>query len=330
MRPQSLEQLVDPGTGALLEIKSITAEEHSEIKTGELVAAGSGNLYPIKHFIPRFVPDDDYTASFGEQWNRYRRTQLDRFNGTTLSRDRLFEGTGWSPAELIGQRVLEVGCGAGRFTQVLLDAGAELCSLDYSSAVDACWLNNGPHERLTLAQADLYQIPFQRGFFDKVFCYGVLQHTPDVKAAFMSLIPFLKPGGKLAVDLYRKSPWITRWTSKYWYRPITRRMSRDLLRRLVEWYIPRWIPIDNALQRVRVLRYAVPAIVPCWNYTGMLPLTPEQIKGWAILDTFDALSPKYDSPQTEATLAAWCEEAGLEQVQIRAAGNGLICTARKP
>lgn len=330
MRPQSLERLVDPGTGALLEIKSITAEEHSEIKTGELMAADSGNLYPIKHFIPRFVPDDDYAASFGEQWNRYRRTQLDRFNGTTLSRDRLFEGTGWSPAELIGQSVLEVGCGAGRFTQVLLDAGAELCSFDYSSAVDACWLNNGPNERLTLAQADLYQIPFQRGFFDKVFCYGVLQHTPDVKAAFMSLIPFLKPGGKLAVDLYRKSPWITRWTSKYWYRPITRRMSRDLLRRLVEWYVPRWIPIDNALQRVRVLRYAVPAIVPCWNYTGMLPLTPEQIKGWAILDTFDALSPKYDSPQTEATLAAWCEEAGLEQVQIRAAGNGLICTARKP
>ncbi|HKO61677.1 MAG TPA: class I SAM-dependent methyltransferase [Pyrinomonadaceae bacterium] len=330
MRPQSLERLVDPGTGALLEIKSIVAEEHSEIKTGELVATDSGKLYPIKHFIPRFVPDDNYTASFGEQWNRYRRTQLDRFNGTTLSRDRLFEGTGWSHAELIGQRVLEVGCGAGRFTQVLLDAGADLCSLDYSSAVDACWLNNGPNERLTLVQADLYQIPFQRGFFDKVFCYGVLQHTPDVKAAFMSLIPFLKPGGKLAVDLYRKSPWITRWTSKYWYRPITKRMSRDLLRRLVEWYVPRWIPIDNALQKVRVLRYAVPAIVPCWNYTGMLPLTPEQIEGWAILDTFDALSPKYDSPQTEATLAAWCEEAGLEHVQIRAAGNGLICTARKP
>jgi SAM-dependent methyltransferase len=330
MRPQSLERLVDPGTGALLEIKSIAAEEHSEIKTGELVAADSGNLYPIKHFIPRFVPDDDYTASFGEQWNRYRRTQLDRFNDTTLSRDRLFEGTGWSPAELIGQRVLDVGCGAGRFTQVLLDAGAELCSLDYSSAVEACWSNNGPHERLTLVQADLYKIPFPQASFDKVFCYGVLQHTPDVKLAFMSLVPLLKTGGKLAVDLYRKSPWITRWTSKYWYRPITRRMSRDLLRRLVEWYVPRWIPIDNALQRVRVLRYAVPAIVPCWNYTGMLPLTPEQIKGWAILDTFDALSPKYDSPQTEATLAAWCEEAGLDQVQIRAAGNGLICTARKP
>jgi hypothetical protein len=87
---------------------------------------------------------------------------------------------------------------------------------------------------------------------------------------------------------------------------------------------------SNALQRVRVLRYAVPAIVPCWNYTGTLPLTPEQIASWAILDTFDALSPRYDSPQSEETLAAWCNEAGLEDVQIKATGNGIVGNARKP
>jgi SAM-dependent methyltransferase len=330
MRTASLEFLRSPETHSRLKIKSVTDEEQKEIKTGELIAESSDRTYPIVNFIPRFVSNDSYTASFGEQWNRYRRTQLDRFNGTTLSRDRLFEGTRWTSAELIGQSVLEVGCGAGRFTQVLLDAGANVCSFDYSSAVEACWSNNGPHERFTLAQADLYRIPYPPNFFDKVFCYGVLQHTPDVKRAFMSLVPHLKPGGKLAVDLYRKTPWNTRWTAKYWYRPITTRMSRDLLRRLVEWYVPRWIPIDNAFQRVRVLRYAVPAIVPCWNYTGMLPLTSEQIKSWAILDTFDALSPKYDSPQTEETLAGWCDEAGLQDVQIQVGGNGLICNARKP
>ncbi|HEX6044444.1 MAG TPA: methyltransferase domain-containing protein [Pyrinomonadaceae bacterium] len=330
MRPESLEFLRSPAARSRLRIKSVACEQQGEIKTGELIDEETGATFPIDNFIPRFVPDDTYAASFGEQWNRYRLTQLDRFNGTTLSRDRLFQGTGWTPAELSGQTVLEVGCGAGRFTQVLLDAGANLCSLDYSSAVEACWSNNAPHERLTLVQADLYKIPYRQDYFDKVFCYGVLQHTPDVKRSFMSLIPHLRSGGKLAVDLYRKSPWITRWTAKYWYRPITTRMSRDLLRRLVEWYVPRWIPIDNALQRVRVLRYAVPAIVPCWNYTGMLPLTSEQIKNWAILDTFDALSPKYDFPQTEVTLRAWCAEAGLEDIQIEAAGNGLICNARKP
>lgn len=330
MKATAVELLRDPSTQTALTIKEVRAEEAGEIKEGELFAPESGQSYRIKNFIPRFVEDDSYTASFGEQWNRYRRTQLDRYNGTTLSRDRFFRDTKWTPEEIAGQRILEVGCGAGRFTQVMLDAGAELCSLDYSSAVDACWANNGPHPQLTLAQADLYRMPFAHGSFDKVFCYGVIQHTPDVRRAFQSLIPFLKPGGKIAVDVYPKTRWITRWTAKYWYRPLTKRMPRDLLRRIVEWYIPRWLPIDNRLQRVRVLRYVVPAIVPCWNYTGLLPLPDEQIKSWAILDTFDALSPMYDSPQTPETVQAWFEEAGLTEIDVRPGGNGVLGNGRRP
>lgn len=331
MRAEEVSRLRDPETGRPLSVAHVGAEEAGEIREGALATEGSGRAYTIRNFIPRFVPDDSYAASFGDQWNRYRRTQLDRFNGTTLSRDRLLRDTGWTPESLAGRDVLEVGCGAGRFTQVLLDAGARLYSLDYSSAVDACLANNGPHPRLTLAQGDIYRLPFAPRSFDKVFCYGVLQHTPDVRRAFLSLAPFLKPGGELAVDFYPKTPWITRWTSKYWYRPLTKRMPRDLLRRFVEWYVPRWIPVDNRLQRVRVLRYVVPAVVPCWNYTNELPqLSAEQIREWAILDTFDALSPAYDSPQTVETVRAWFDEAGLEDVSVRLGGNGVLGNGRAP
>lgn len=330
MRRDVVEQLRSPGSATHLEIKRVVEQEGDEIKIGELGVIGSDQAYPIKNFIPRFVQDDSYTSSFGEQWNRYRRTQLDRFNGTTLSRERFFRDTKWTPEELRGQKVLEAGCGAGRFTQVLLDAGVDLFSMDYSSAVDACWTNNGPHPRLTLVQADLYRMPFAPASFDKVFCYGVIQHTPDVKRAFMSLVPFLKPGGKIAVDVYPETPWTTRWTAKYWYRPLTKRLPRDLLRRIVEWYVPRWIPIDNKLQSVRVLRYVAPALVPCWNYTGMLPLSDRQIQEWAVLDTFDALSPMYDSPQTLETLQSWFHEAGLQDIDVRPGGNGILGNGRMP
>lgn len=330
MKPIYVASLVCPRSRMPLVIGRVEAEEAGEIKNGELVATDSGQRYPVRNFIPRFVQDSSYTTSFGEQWNRYRRTQIDRFNGTALSRDRFYSGTGWTPDELEGQRVLEVGCGAGRFTDVLLEAGADVYALDYSTAVDACWANNGPHPRLCLVQADLYAIPFRHNFFDKVFCYGVLQHTPDVKRAFMSLIPFLKPGGKIAIDVYIKSWWIHRWTAKYWYRPVTKRLSRNLLRRIVEWYVPRWIPVDNLVQRIPVLRRAIPAIVPCWNYTGMLPLSAEQIKEWAILDTFDALSPQYDSPQTIPEVRAWFEEGGLMDVDVCVGGNGILGSGRKP
>lgn len=327
MHPGVIEHLRAPVNGTKLSIVA-SQFEGEEIRDGSLQDE-TGKVYEIRNFIPRFVDDKTYAQSFGEQWNRYRRTQLDRFNGTNLSRTRFFRDTGWSE-DLRGQRILEAGCGAGRFTQIMLDAGAEVFSIDYSSAVDACWSNNGPHKNLNLFQANIYELPFPAGMFDKVFCYGVLQHTPDVKRAFLSLLPMLKPGGDLAIDVYRKMPWTTRWTSKFWYRPITTRISRTTVRKIIEWYIPRWIPIDNFFQRVPIARTVIPAAIPCWNYTGDLPLPSDQVTAWAILDTFDALTPAYDYPQTIESVQSWFSETELVDVSVRFGGNGILANARKP
>src|SRR4030095_6671327 len=179
MQERFVENLRAPSSGNKLVLEDAQVEADGEITHGRLVDAISNTSYAIVGSIPRFVPNSSYTSSFGEQWNRYRRTQLDRFNGTTLSRDRFYSGTGWTRDELRGQKILEAGCGAGRFTEIMLEAGAEVYSIDYSTAVDACWANNGPHPSLFLSQADLYRLPFEEGSFDKIFCYGVLQHTPD-------------------------------------------------------------------------------------------------------------------------------------------------------
>jgi SAM-dependent methyltransferase len=329
MQERFVESLRSPTSRNQLSLEDAVPGPDGEIKQGRLVDTRSDVSYEIVNYIPRFVRSSSYTASFGDQWNRYRRTQLDRYNGTTLSHDRFFRDTGWTAEELRGQKVLEAGCGAGRFTEVMLEAGAEVYSADYSSAVDACWANNGPHPSLCLVQADLYDLPFKFEFFDKVFCYGVLQHTPDVKGAFMSLLPYLKAGGKIAVDVYRKMPWTTRWTAKYWYRPLTKRLPRSVIHQILAWYIPWWIPVDNFFQRIPVARQVVPAIVPCWNYSGMLPVSSEQIKIWAILDTFDALTPEYDSPQSKESVQSWFEAAGLSAIDVREGGNGILGNASK-
>ncbi len=333
MNRRAVELLVCPSSRQPLEVESVSAEQDAEILDGVLVDSARRHRWPVRQGIPRFVSHQGYTASFGEQWTRYRQTQLDRVNGTTLSRDRLVQGTGWRFEQLKGQRVLEVGCGAGRFTEVLLAAGAEVYAIDYSRAVDACWDNNAPHERLVVAQADLYALPFQPGMFDKVLCYGVLQHTPDVQRAFLSLVPFLAPGGQIAIDVYKKAKGlgrITRWGSKYWWRPLTRRLPPAWLARWVEWYIPWWLPIDTLLQRIPGLGRYLVSIVPCWNYTGKLPLSPQQVKAWAILDTFDALSAYYDSPQSMADVESWFQHAGLVDAEIRGGSNGIVGNGRKP
>ncbi|MGD9727390.1 MAG: hypothetical protein AB7R40_07870 [Nitrospiraceae bacterium] len=49
---------------------------------------------------------------------------------------------------------------------------------------------------------------------------------------------------------------------------------------------------------------------------------------WGILDTCDALSPAYDYPQTEQTVAGWFQRAGLVDVRVRLGGNGVLGNGR--
>lgn len=323
MHYRHVKELGCPGTDHELVVAPGAVEADGEITEGVLVCRVDGGQVPIRNCIPRFVEDSGYAASFGEQWNRYRRTQLDRFNGTTLSRDRFYAGTGWTPDDLRGARVLEVGCGAGRFTQVMLEAGAQVYATDLSTAVDACLLNNGPHPNLCLVQGDVYRLPFAPASFDLVFCYGVLQHTPDVRQAFISLVGFLRPGGGLAVDVYRKGWELQPYKSKYLYRPITTRIPRQLLLRIIRWYVPKLLPIDTFIKRIPYVGRVLGMLYPCWNYSAY-SLTREQQVEWAVLDTFDALAAVYDSPQTVDTVRRWFEEAGLEEVDVRPGGNGVL------
>lgn len=297
---------------------------------GTLVDRVSGEEYPIVGGIPRFVNEASYVASFGFQWNRFAPTQIDRFNGTTITKTRFFHSSGWKPVSLKGQRVLEVGCGAGRFSQVVLDTGAELYTFDCSAAVDACWRNNAPHPGLHLFHADLYAMPFRQGCFDRVFCYGALQHTPDVRRAFLSMVPFLKPGGEISIDVYLKTIRSYRLNPKYWLRPLTRRLNREFLYRLICWAAPRWIPVSNQIRKIPKVGWLLDSLVPCPNYTGWLPLTREQVVEWAILDTFDMFASEYDQPQTPGAVRSWFAEAGLDLLRMNVGGNMIIATGRKP
>jgi SAM-dependent methyltransferase len=291
----------------------------------------AGNRFPIVNGIPRFVPLDNYTASFGLQWTTFQRQQLDKFSGLTITRDRFYGNSRWKPDELKGQRILEVGSGAGRFTQIVLEAGAEVFSIDYSNAVEANLANNGPHPRLHLYQASVYELPFQHEFFDKIFCYGVLQHTPDPRRSFLGMVPFLKPGGELAVDVYAKT-WKTPFWTKYWWRPLTTRLDPNVLLKILRAVVPVWRPIGGTLHRVPKIGYALSQVLPIACYATVFPQLPRQHQvELEIMDTFDMLAPAYDQPQTLATLKAWYAEAGLALLWAGLAVNGpFAAVGRKP
>ena len=275
--------------------------------------------YPVQGRIARFVPAENYATSFGLQWNRHRRTQLDSAVGLPISEKRLFDATGW-PRDLSGTRVLEAGSGAGRFTEVLCRTGATVYSFDYSSAVDANLANNGANANLRLFQADILRIPLREAWFDHVLCLGVLQHTPDPQRSFQSLARHVRPGGDLVVDVYRHSL-ASRLQWKYALRPVTKRMDAARLYSWVEALTPRLVGPTRLLRRIAGRAGA--RLSPIVEYSH-LGLTAEQNVQWAILDTFDMYSPAHDHPQSRATLRGWFEEAGLIDIQVFDGPNGVV------
>jgi SAM-dependent methyltransferase len=327
MKRSLVRQLCCPSCAGDLELTSWPGTP-AEIESGELLCSSCGCLYPIVRAIPRFVPTDNYAGTFGLQWNRFRQTQLDSYTGTHITQSRFAVESGWSEAALAGAAVLDAGCGAGRFAEVALSWGAQVFAVDYSTAVDACWANLRHHPGVHVVQADIYALPFREANFDYVYCFGVLQHTPDPRRAFLALPPKLRPGGWLAIDIYPRI-WTAALQPKYWLRPLTSRMSTPVLLQAVERAVPVLLPLSRALARIPVAGPLLRRLVPVANYEGIYPLGEKQLREWAVLDTFDWLSPVHDRPQTAGALVSWLREAGLDDIEVLRTGH-LVGRGRKP
>ena len=309
-----LELLRCPKTGKKLEL--LAAEyEKGRIRRGWLVSPDGRQRYSIREFVPRFVPESNYADNFGKQWNMFRKTQLDSYSGHSISADRFWKSTAWKPEDLSGRWVLDCGCGAGRFAEVALNAGAKVVALDYSSAVDACYSNLQHHPNLHVVQGDIYALPFVRNFFPFVYSLGVLQHTPDVAKAFAALPPMAAARGKVCVDFYERN-WKSKLLPKFWLRPLTKRMPSGLLFELLQRRVPSLLSLSLWLGGIPAAGPPLKRLVPVANYKGILPLSEHQLQEWALLDTFDWLAPEYDNPQTAATVRRWLQQAGLEKFEV--------------
>ena len=258
-----------------------------------------GTEVPVIRGIPRFVATDAYTASFSFEWNRHRRTQLD--DGTSRESEETFRAkTGLSPEEVAGRIVLDVGCGMGRFADVVSRWGGQVVGVDLSQAVEAAHANLGDRPNVRILQADCLRPPFARDSFDVIYSVGVLHHTPDCAAAFRALVPLLKPGGTLALWVY---PHMGAWVHlANLYRRLTTRMPHRLLYALCHIAVPLYY-----VHRIPVLG----AVTQLLLQTSMHPKA-----SWRVLDTFDWYSPRYQSMHDPEEVRGWFQAAGLTDIRV--------------
>jgi len=261
--------------------------------------------------IPRFVPKENYAESFGLQWNRFANTQIDSKVGTTRSEVRFREETLWGEKDLAGKLVLDAGCGSGRFSEIALKLGASLIAVDYSSAVEASKQNLSAPDKLII-QGDLAALPILNQTFDFIYCIGVLQHTSEPAKIVKELLRCLKIDGEITLTFYENSSWHVLWYSKYLVRPLTKRLPKALLLKVIEKTSLLWFPLTSFLFSLpgnlsRGFRF----LIPIANYVEYKYTSPKIARDEAILDTFDMLSPSYDRPIKKSEIQSWISESGI-------------------
>lgn len=328
MRASLLDRLVCPDCHGVLTSTPRSVADDGEILSGELACGPCEQRFPVERGIPRFVPSENYASSFGYQWNRFRQEQIDSLNGTQQSERRLRTETGWDGDWWKGKWVLDAGCGAGRFLEVASrNAGGDVVGVDISHAVDAARETLGKRPNVHLVQASIFKLPFRPATFDGVYCIGVIQHTPDPAAALRSLAVVMRPQGNIAVTIYERQRF-TMLYSKYWLRPLTRRLKPERLLSIIKVAMPPAFAVSEVLFRIPVLKKFFQFVIPVANYVEARDLTMRQRYQWAILDTFDMLAPAYDYPQRERDVVGILSERGVGDI-TRLPNPGLNLVGRK-
>lgn len=329
MRAGFERYLVCPSCDGSLTIR-VEEQVGDRVRSGRLVCE-CGTTYLIRDHVPRFAGTDRYVDTFSFQWRKHKITQLDR--DTRRESEETFRlSTGIEPQDLAGQLVLDVGCGMGRYADVVSRAGAEVVGIDLSNAIDVAQENLGSRHGLHLAQADVFQLPFRKTVFDCIFSIGVLHHTPDCHKALLGLIPYLKPGGILAIWVYPKYKLdmmfrrgVDRFaeeTTPYALSPPVKlgRRSVRLFSRVAIW-LDRVNNIGNSFARAvgrrlptRVLYPLCYGAVPLYHLLKLKPFAPLRLfikismhpdPEWRVLDTYDNLSPRYQSRHTYEEVESW-------------------------
>jgi ubiquinone/menaquinone biosynthesis C-methylase UbiE/uncharacterized protein YbaR (Trm112 family) len=234
MKPTLINDLRSPLTGAPV----VLADEErkgAEIVNGEL-RTSDGQRYAIVNGVPSMLPgtyspgQKETRESFSEKWKmapnyraatkgHYVQWYLDRYGFKTMEKLEKFLST--------KSRILDAGTGHGRDSELYAThSKATVYGLDISEGIHNAYNDLHQLANLHLVQGDLTRLPFPKDFFDFIACDQVLHHTPNTEAAFKALVRHLKPGGHIAIYVYKvKGP--IRQHADEWIRERTTRMSPE-------------------------------------------------------------------------------------------------------
>ena len=245
---------------------------------------------------------------FGLEWSTYDQTERDP---ASLRRtfDRYFAAFPWDELPEAA-RGLDVGCGSGRWAELVAARGLETLGVDASPAALAVAARRLAPGRVVNGSA--VELPLRDGSVDFAFSLGVLHHLPDTDGALQEVRRVLRPGAPFLVYLYYAFD-----NRPAWFRLLWR--ASDALRQAVA----------RLPHRPRVLVTKVIAAVVYWplarlarflerrgREVGRLPLSAYREQPFYVMqtDALDRFGTRLEKRYTRAEIEAMLHGAGFVDV----------------
>jgi len=299
--------LCDPISGEDLELV-IEKSDGDEIIEGFLKSPS--NSYKITNGIPRFVSDSNYSDNFGWQWNKWAKVQFEDENiGKSMeghTRDMFTTISELDENKVYNKTVLDMGCGPGRFSDIVLKLGGIPILIDHSNAIDVSKQNLNNDSNILFVQGDALNLPFKNGVFDYVFSIGVLHHTPNPQKGITEANRVLKNGGEFSISVYSEDSYYTFPTVHLW------RKVFKFLWPVFKHYPP--LIYSNIFGRINHYLGKINKYVT-YPFRLVFPTTVLPDVKWSVLDTFDSLTTSYQSGHTIFEVYYWYKESGFNNIR---------------
>ena len=244
---------------------------------------------------------DEYTENFGKQWKKYTNTQIDSINNFSISRNLLSDLFFDNLNIMKNKNILEIGSGAGRFTEIILEYSNSCTTVDMSSAIFYNVSKN--HDKLKRIKANYIDL-MPKKKYDIVICRGVLQHTPDPFKYLKKLFDFIDDNGIVVFDIY-KMPKLGIFHPKYlFWRPFFLNFIKySYTENFLNNHIKIILFIKRLIKKIFLnSNFLSDSLIPVWDYKNIIDLNEKMLEEWAILDTLDGLYAKHDKPQRNKSI----------------------------
>ena len=213
------------------------------------------------------------TIVFGDTFSLYSDDEFEEFIAFLRTR---FERNGIDLREAFaGKRCLDAGCGGGRATIMMAEAGAsEVVALDLSKTNVETTLMRAQRRgcaNVVAREASLLDVPLEDESFDVIWSNGVLHHTGDTDGSLKEFTRLLRPGGWMWLYLYGSGG--IYWHMVDWVREMLApvdvstciaqlRLQDVPVRRIGEWIDDWFVPVlqrytvDDVRRRLEELGFA--------------------------------------------------------------------------